>query len=496
MASPKKKFKTVILLILAVGLFLRLYKIEIPLLEFYPSRQIQTAEIARNFYREGMSILSPAVHYLGPGPGTFLVEFPLYNYIVASIYQITGGINEVWGRLFSILGWIISCYFLLKIAKKYVGNFAANISLFFYSLSPLSILVSRSFQPDQWMLTFSLGSIFYLLGRHVFLSALLASLAILTKIPAALFTLIPAVYLLWLDRKRSYLIYGYLLISTLPSILWYLYVINVNKGGILFGSTRIEGWFGFEVFLNPKYWSTIFGFEMNLVILPIGMILFTAGLFTKLKPSQRFFYIWLASIVFYFLIFNKHNMTHEYYHLPFLPIAAIFIGIVSGKIMDNLKNTILPKRFLLLIFSILVFILMLPPTLQRAYKPIDRFKNVPLAAKIIQENTNSEDLIIGSMDAGPTLVYYSSRSGWSFEVNRSGSEQEFAFYGVKNMAIVDPVKDIENLRRQGAVLFASANKNQFQSNTRFANYMYSNYRVLEETDSYIIFDIVSPLSGR
>ena len=138
---------------------------------------------------------------------------------------------------------------------------------------------------------------------------------------------------------------------------------------------------------------------------------------------------------------------------------------------------------------------MLPPTLMRAYKPIERFKHVPETGEAVQRLTGPQDLIIGSMDAGPTLVYYSHRHGWGFEVNREGTEEEFAFYGVKNKKILDPIADLENLKGQGAVVFAAANKAQFLDNASFAKYMYKNYKVLEETDNYIIFDLRGSSGG-
>lgn len=490
-----QKINTIVFGILAIGLLVRLYKIDIPLLEFYPSRQVQTAEITRNFYRGGLNILSSTVHYLGPGPGTFLVEFPLYNYVVAGIYTLTGEVNEVLGRLFSIFGWLISCYFLFQLAKKYTSDFGAKVALFFYTFSPLSILVSRSFQPDQWMLTLSLGAIYFLLKGLFLPSAIFASAAILLKIPAALFTLIPVTFLL-LEKGSEKLSnkINYFVIIVVPALLWYLYATIVGKSGdALKEATTIANWFGPELFLKSEFYSNIFGFEHNLVLLPVGLLLFATGLFMRLRKNQHLLYWWLSSIVLYFIIFNKHNMTHEYYHLPFLPVAAIFVGIGSEKIFKALNSIIFSRNILIFIFAVLIIIMMLPPTISRAYKPIERFKYVVEVSRIIQAMTKANDLIIGSMDAGPTLVYYSDRVGWSFEVNRGESIEQFAFYGVKDKKIIDPIDDLEQKRKLGAKIFASAYKPQFLENETFTKYIYKNYKILKETENYIIFDLSSSL---
>ena len=64
------------LLILIVGLLMRVYALNVGLLEFYPSRQVQTAEIAKNFFEYDFSIVNPVVKYEGPSYAPFLIEFP------------------------------------------------------------------------------------------------------------------------------------------------------------------------------------------------------------------------------------------------------------------------------------------------------------------------------------------------------------------------------------------------------------------------------------
>ena len=487
-----------LLLILSIGLLLRLYKLDIPLLEFYPTRQVQTAEITRNLYNRGFNILKPEVGYFGPEYVPFLFEFPLYNFVVASIYLLTGPI-EIVGRLVSIAGWAIAAIFLYKFTLFLVNKTAALASVFFYTFSPLSILISRSFQPDQWMLTCSLGAIFFMLRwkqdmkiLDFYISAIFLSLSMLLKIHPAVFTLFPLGYLLLNSRSRLHIFpkVAYAAVVILPSALWFLYSTSFRN---ITDSSRagfsLANWFGLEIFLNPKYYSNIFGFEYNLVLLPLGLILFLIGLTIRVNKRQFFLYFWLGSIILYFLLFNKLMMTHEYYHLPILPIASVFMGIAFKKIYTTFGQTIIRKEWLIVALSVLVLILMLPPTLSRAYKPIERFKYVVEAGEAVQRLTTSGEPIIGSMDAGPSLVYYSDRNGWGFEVNRINNANELAFYGVKDARIKDPLEELEDLRQKGAVIFASANKNQFYTNQDFKNYMYSHYEILEETENYIIFSL-------
>ena len=481
-----------------MGLVLRLWRIEIPLLEFYPSRQIQTADIARNFFRHDFNILNPTVSYLGPGYTSFLIEFPGYNLAVASIYKLFGEVNELYGRLFSIFSWVLAFIILYKLSLILVSRMSALVALFFFSLSPLSVLVSRSFQPDQWMLTLSLASILIFLASLrrqnrslFFLSAFLGSLAALVKLPALVFTMVPILAYCTFNKRGSLAdnIY-YLLISTVPTLLWYFYAFFSNRTAYATEAKfSLSTWFEVEVFANPKYYSNIFGYELNLVLLPIGIVLFLLGLSSKLTKAGHFLYWWLGGVILYFLLFNKHNMTHEYYHLPFLPIASIFIGYGTQKIIQNLRDLTLPKKVLIFALSIVIFLMMLPPTLARAYKPIGRFSHVEEAGRAIQKLTNPDDLIIGSMDAGPTLVYYSDRSGWPLEIDKGKDIQQLAFWGRNNTVVKSSIDNLEDYIKGGAKYLVIANLEDLDKNTDFRNYIYNKFDPVEDNENYLIFNL-------
>ncbi len=494
-----KKNNLFLLFVIVLGLMLRLYKINIPLLEFYPSRQIQTADIARNFFKTDLNILHPAVSYFGARNTSFLIEFPGYNYLVSLLYFVFE-VHEVIGRLISVLAWLVSIIFIYKIVLKLGTKTIANISCLFYSLSPLSILISRSFQPDQLMIAFSLAGIYYFLKWNkendivsLLLSVGFVSISVLLKLPSVIFTFLP-IFLFILINKRNRVkpLLIYITCIIVPTFLWYGYAyIQRQSSAITVGGFSLSTWFGFDVFLNPNYYLYIFGFEYNLVLLPIGIILFVIGIFQKLKPSQRFLYFWLGGVFVYFLVFNKHNMTHEYYHLPILPIAVLFVGIAGEKVWTAIYTKFVSKGILIFILVFTICLLMIIPTLQRAYKPIDRFSYVITTAAKIKSVTKPSDPIIGSMDSGPSLVYYSNRNGWQFAVNREDTETKFNFYGVKNLKTIDSIDELNNLRQQGAVIFASANKSQFVASGAFANYMYSNYPVIEDDGNSIIFSLIN-----
>ena len=52
-------------------------------------RQADTADVARNLYQVSMNPFYPRIHSRGNGSGISGMEFPVYNFAVASIYKLT-----------------------------------------------------------------------------------------------------------------------------------------------------------------------------------------------------------------------------------------------------------------------------------------------------------------------------------------------------------------------------------------------------------------------
>src|SRR3989344_9134723 len=103
--------------IFGMGLVLRIWNLDIPLIEFYPTRQVQTAEITQNLIKDNFNFLNPRVDYYGPQNIYYLYEFPGYNLVVASVHKLFGNVNDINGRIVSIFSYLIATIFLYKIAS-------------------------------------------------------------------------------------------------------------------------------------------------------------------------------------------------------------------------------------------------------------------------------------------------------------------------------------------------------------------------------------------
>src|SRR3989304_5366540 len=77
--------------------------------------------------------------------------------------------------------------------------------------------------------------------------------------------------------------------------------------------------------------------RMGKLILTVpGFSLFVLGILKNPQLQEKLFYLtWLASVAIYLVGFASGNIRHDYYQVPLVPIAAIFMAI-GTKTLFNL----------------------------------------------------------------------------------------------------------------------------------------------------------------
>jgi len=478
-----------IILFALVGI--RLINITMPILEGTAMRQVQTAMIARNFYREGFNILYPKMDFFGNAPGYVVLEFPMLNTLAALGYRILGGVYEWVGRLLSILFFAGAASFLYGIIKRVFDKDSALWAVVVFGILPLSIIFSRTFMPDSVMLFFCMGAVYFFLGFYLkgkysryWLSALFLSLALLVK-AHSFYILVPLVYLIWKKQSWRFVInyknWIYLLIAVVPAVLWYLhgnYIHNTFTPEWLF-NYQVVNWFDPKEFLNKDLYINMIKIYAGIFLTPIGLTLFIGGLFIKTKGNQNLIWAWLAGGVLFLIAFVTH-INDPYYNLNILPIASIFIArmIVFMQGLDW-RKTFLNYRWAKLLLVMLIFPFWIRYTAY-AYIVPKGYRYIPEAGRRIQEISNRDDLIIASAAGGAQALYFCDRKGWSFLLPGSDATK-----GKK------AIEKLESLGKKGAKYFVGTVMGDFNKSPLFKEYMLENYRLIEcKAGKYIIFSLV------
>lgn len=462
-----KKIEFVIIsLILLLALILRLYKIDRPLADWHSWRQADTAAVARNFIKDGFTPFIPKYDDMSSqangldNPQRFrFVEFPIYNSLIASVWSQTG-VNTTAARLVTVFITLASTTLLYFLTKHFSDWPTAALSAFFFAAIPYNVFYSSTILPGPLMVAGILG-LFLSFAKWIdtqnwfwlITAILFANLAILTWPIAVIFTL-PIIYLV-LDKyglgafKKPQL-YLFVLLSILPFIVWRIWMTRFPEGIPNWRFLINEG----NIRFKGAFFRWLVAERMGKLILTVGgSFLFILGILRKSENREKFFYFsWLASVVLYFTIFASGNVRHDYYQVPLIPIAAIFMAKGTKLLFDlpvGFNRTIGPITAVILICLTLAFGFFEVKGFYWINKP-----QIITAGGAVDRLLPKDATVIAPYNGDAAFLYGTNRRGYPI-VDRP--LEEFIDQGTKYLVSVD-VTDagIQNLARHCKVIDQTA----------------------------------------
>lgn len=469
--------RNILIVLVLFGLLLRLYNIDSPFLDHHGWRQSDTAAIARNFYNNGFDILYPEIDWGGAGAGYVESEFQLVPFLTAILYGIFG-LHEYVGRLVAVSFSLGSICLLYKLIRK---SFNKNVAIFgtlFFVFAPINIFFGRAFMPESAMIFFSIGTLYFFSNwiekedwRSFLLASAFAALTFLVKIP----TLYLGLPLLWLAYSKynkqlfkDWRLYLFAILALIPPLLWYYHAHAVLGQYNSFGIWNFGGdkWGSAQIWTDANFYIICYNRLTGIVLTPIGFTLLIAGLFTRARSkSEYLFHFWMISVIIYFILVAGGLWAHDYYQLPLVPVASVFIGKMLAILFENDTTRVAAYVLLASSFVISIFGLYAMPV-------YDIDQAVYDAGLMVDEITPKNALIItgnGELNS-PELLYYCNRQGW-----RVG-------YGQWSADL------IEQLKKEGAGYFVTAETGRVSEKDDFGRYMYENFDVIY-SDDFIIFDL-------
>lgn len=444
-----RKDTIIISLLLLMALTFRLYKISIPLADYHSWRQADTLAVSRNFVNEGFNLLYPKYDDLSniqsgkENPqGLRLVEFPLYNAIVAFLYKLGQFIPiEIYGRMVTVSSSLIILSIIYYFVLREVHRLAALVSSLIYAVFPFFVWTGRIVLPETTALSFAFMSLFVLyLWSHennnlksivlIILSSSLFSLSLLMK-PMTIFFFISSAYLFYCKLKKHSLVkpdgYLFLVISLVPLILWRWHIANFPEGvpGSSWLLTSVNTPEGLQnIFFRPAFFRWIFFERINNLILG-GFLTFFVILGVLVKNRGGFLYSVLASSLAYLFVFQGGNVQHEYYQTLILPALAIFAGIGFYFIFSSAKYFI-HRAY---IYPVVIFLTFL--SFGFSYFKVKDYYNYSAdlvqIGKIVSTVTKKDDLLVTDTMGDTTLLYLSNRKGAPAEYKTLPDLKEFGY---------------------------------------------------------------------
>jgi 4-amino-4-deoxy-L-arabinose transferase-like glycosyltransferase len=267
--------------------------------------------------------------------------------VACAAYKLAGRELLVVPRAVSAAFWVAGVVPLTLIGLRAMSPVAVLLAGALHLFVPYAIVASRSFQPDPFMTWCSLLALWMLIREHerrsaaTFAAAAAATAFALVVKPMSVFLLVPAAIGLAIGRHGARRapsdrrVLGLLAVSLLPPLLIYGY-------STVFGTLARDQW---QLRFVPALLDTRFFWAgwFDQVRRVFGVPLLVAGVAGVRLAAERWMRAFLAALwigyVTFAIAFTYHMPTHDYYHLPFIPVAALGAGAAVDAVLRRAHSS-------------------------------------------------------------------------------------------------------------------------------------------------------------
>lgn len=461
-----KKFLPILLLgiIIVLGIFLRAYHLNYPVIGYHNWKTVHYITEARNFANDGFfkhGFFVPMRDTMGginePEDGAHGDTFPFTPILLAVLFKIFGE-SLVMVRIVNIIfsiGYILFSYLLVK--KLFNMEDLALLTAFLTSINPLFVFFSHNVQMDTQALLFMMAGLYYYVVWYkenngsfgkLYFSIFLLSFAAATKysfaaafIPVAFsFPYMKYASIKEIKKAIAPALICLLLFSIFP--IWFYYsqfIINKNVYEVNFPQTasKVSGFEGikrsvdFSLVTDSNFWATmksyvadnysIIGFNFAI----LGSLLFIYLFLTKHKKdfSYKFAFGYIASSLLFLFIMGKKLSGHNYHQFPVAPFIIFFIAyffiVISRNIGSFFKEGFLNAIVIVSVILILLFVF--PGTSKSVYAQqmagMERmfntqFPGLDLAGYYVRDHSLPTERIYHSSHQSYGILWHAERKGY------------------------------------------------------------------------------------
>lgn len=351
-----------IIIVIICGAFLRFYDLTDEPLELHPTRQFRALILARSiYYSSAENISADQIDFAERQAKLVgLIEPSVLEFLTAQLYKLAGQETTWLGRLFPITAWLLGGLALFSLARQIGSTLGAFLSLIYYLFLPFGATFSRVLMADPIMVAGSVASLWALYvwqqrgqTRYAVIAGILTGLTIFLKSVAGIILILPfALFILSsfsikeiIKNRQIWLI---LLLAALPAAIYYYYGLVID--GRL--ATQFKGRFFPQIWTDIvfyKSWGLRIIQEFNLIAFAGGLL----GIFLAKSKQIRsmLFGLWAGYFV-YAMLFAYYTWTHDYYHLPMVPLVAVSLAPTVAYIERAVKGKDLSRQALVFFLCI------------------------------------------------------------------------------------------------------------------------------------------------
>jgi hypothetical protein len=411
-----KKFYSRIEFWIIILFLIRLIGITNPPLEISHNwRQVTGLMVSRNFLETDANILYPRVDDHNGTSGIIGMEFPSLNYLHFLMSKYFGYAHW-FGRLINLIVTSFGLFFFYKLLC--LARFRRRVSFFATILLGTSVWFSfaRKMMPDTYCISLMIIGLYfglkYLNERRlmqIFLYIVFCTLAVLSKIPAGIYLVVPFLFLFdkTFERRSKIVLSISTLVPLIATYFWYFrWNLKLSEDSGMWYNAGKPIQTGFtEIMQNLGKVLDNFYFDAFSGFIVFGI--FAAGCFLMFYKKDRRLIIAFLSLFAIFVIYifksGFYFYHHNYYIIPFVPVMALVAGYALSLI--NRKWIALTVLLLGVVEGI--------ANQQHDFfiKPSEEYK---MSLEQVMNNVSArEDLILLNGNGNPQMVYLSHHKGWN-----------------------------------------------------------------------------------
>jgi hypothetical protein len=428
-------------------------------------RQSDVLGVARNYYNESMNFFYPRIDGRRNLSGITGMEFPLFNYILALLYTISGKIIPLYGKMMSFGCALGSVWLMFKITI--IDNFCKKwptypiVILFFAFCNHYFFLFSFTIMPEFLALFLSLFGFWKFQkykqnnkNHNLFISCLCFCLGMLVRPYFAFFGITMLIYCfsqLRAHPKECIKIFITGILTLIPFSIWYGYWVphldktygikyfymgtplKQNIDQIISSSNLAKG--------TLKLLSESYSLPALIPLIILGFILLIIY-YKKTRSIKKLihspiFQCLLAGIVAIItipvLIGNSVVSDHQYYLGAAFPILVILPSICISYLLNLTKSISKPMYTTSIIAFIILAsayfgIITLESTITRKLPdhPTPKWHNIQNLIKekpALLKGVNENDLVVTRLGTNPLFLYLLDRKGWCISLPENKKKQ-------------------------------------------------------------------------
>lgn len=489
----------VLILLFTAALAVRVYKITLPPLDFHPTRQYNNAIIARQLYCNTLQGPDDRWKHGFYNVGELFLEPPVSEMTAVLGYLVLGYESLIVPRLLSSLCWLAGGIALYCAMRRLSGRQGAFFGTLLFLFLPYAIASSRCFMPDPIMVS---ALCFYILA--------IVRYADRPSIGNLIFSIVAAAFTIFLKGMSVFIIFGgafaLLLYRAVTERRWKE---NITTGLIFLAATAIPVSLYAHFFLGREFKGRLFGrflpnltFTLfpyigwlNMVDSALGIVFLAMALcaLRLFNGAQRALLSgMMLGYLLFSLIFNYHCATHDYYHMPLIPLAAILGGAFIARVIAAVEVEAGKNITRVMVFC-LTGILMLAFIAEGASK-ITRQEcdaQISLAREMGSAVGHSRNTILLAPYYGDLIKYYGWVEGTPWPDSRD--LQYWEWEGRKLRDSRELLKKwIENRHFR---YFMVADMKEFRKQSELAAFLESTCPVIWKSDEGVIYDLSEKKPG-